>query len=318
MTEAELHRLLDQRYGAKRAANGWVRIACPTCSPTDAKKFKRGVNVNTLATHCFICEKKLTIEDLLGSKRITRIETNRKPIKIPEHPQSRILPCKEFIPINTLPDNHEAKKLLAKDFLTKFDLYALEYNIGYIGESNASDIVFEREGKPPYIVSSADSLVFPVYFDNELVGWQLRFIPGTLNGNKMGKIKYLHVFQKGKYLVFFDKAKHYESVVVVEGVKKALKFPNGVATLGKGITDIQIQLVLNWNKIIFMYDGEDKTQEKAIELVKQINTSSSRTAINIDPRKYGYPSPDEMPEDVAQMIAYVEWEEQVNGNRITG
>jgi len=81
-------------------------------------------------------------------------------------------------------------------------------------------------------------------------------------------------------------------VVLMEGVKKALKLPNAVASLGKGVADRQVQLLQEWEYIAIMLDGEDKTQEYARELAEKLNVGPN-TVINIDPRNYGFPSPDE-------------------------
>jgi hypothetical protein len=134
----------------------------------------------------------------------------------------------------------------------------------------------------------------------------MRSIPGTRMGDRDGVIKYYHLFDKGSTLYNYDLAKKFKIVVVTEGVKKAWKFPNAVATLGKGISDNQLQLVQEWGDIIFLYDGEDVTQAKANNIVFQLNMGGYR-AINIDPRKYGFPSPDEMTEEQANNIVIQEW-----------
>ena len=121
------------------------------------------------------------------------------------------------------------------------------------------------------------------------------------------------MYPKGNYLYNYDIAKEYTNVVVVEGVKKSWKFPNAVATLGKGITEKQIKLLGEWDEITLMYDGEDVTQAKARALVEQFQILDKK-CINIDPRKYGFASPDEMTEEQAQEIVYKEWQEKIGRN----
>jgi hypothetical protein len=305
MTDAELTKLLKVKFGQAKKANGdWVQIKCPTCSPRDAGKCRRGVNLRTLYTKCWICEDPITIQELLGETKIERIESSDVEEKV-ENPQARILPCDSIIPINELPPDHAAVKFFAKDHLTDLNRYWSENNIGYIAPEAAHDLIFVKEDYTSRI-SAADSLIFPVYYKKQLVGWQMRFLPGTPNGDKMAKFRYMHLFPKGDHLYNYDVAKEYDTVVVVEGVKKALKFPNGVATWGKSISERQIQMLMNWKQIVFMYDGEDETQAKQRQLVSEMNIGS-RKCIGIDPRKYNYDSPDDMPEDVAQQIVYVEW-----------
>ena len=309
MTDNELFVLLKNRFGmARKANNGWIRVKCPTCNPHDAIKLKRGINLKTLQTHCFICLRPLSLYEMFGNVDIQRIPRNPEAIEeeIPEHPQAREWPCSAIVPVSALPKSHPAIKFLHKDFLFDLTRYYTEYDIGYILAEDAKEIRFDRDDGTATIIKPCDSLIFPTYFKGEFVGWQCRFIPGTPFGDRMGKLKYLHIFQKGKYLYNYDKAKEYESIVVVEGVKKALKFPNGVCTWGKGITDKQIQLIQEWKKVILMYDAGEKTQAKAQEVCDAIKLNGVK-AINIDPGKYGFESPDEMQESTAQQIAYLEW-----------
>jgi hypothetical protein len=304
MNDSEVLTLLKNRFGtAKRGNKNWIRIKCPTCTPADAKKLKRGVNLKTLKTKCFICELPLSLEQLFGD---VKVEPSFLPeIEETEHPQARELPYTEAIPLNSLSSDHPAIKFLLKDHLLNIEVYSNKYNASYVTEKTAKDIIFEKEDKPVTRLSTADSIVFPVYFNKELVGWQCRFIPGTPGGDRMRKIRYLHIFPKGKYLYNYDNAREFKTVIVVEGIKKSWKFPNAVATLGKGLSEKQIELIQKWDNIIFMMDGDDVTQKKFIELADLIGRN--KNVININPAKYGFPSPDEMTENEAQIIAYDEW-----------
>lgn len=303
MTADGIYQLLKTRFGAKRGNGDWVRIRCPTCTPNDAIKMKRGVNVKSLATNCFICRAPLSLTQLFGTDMIVGASG---PIEEPkEHPQAREWPCNSYVPISALPSDHPAVKFLEKDhILDRTDLY-IKYKVGFIPYAEAKDIIFEKDDGSCSKLSVGDSLIFPVFQYGKFIGWQCRFVPGTWHGEKMGKMKYLHVFHKGKCLYNFDNASEFSSVVVVEGVKKAWKFPNGVATFGKGLTDTQIQLIQKWKEVIFMFDGEDDTQKKIQELAAVI--AKGKRCINIDPRDYGFASPDEMTHEQAQMIVADAW-----------
>lgn len=304
MTDAQLVNLLKARFSIVKPGNGrWVRIKCPTCSPADAVKLKRGVNLTSLASNCFICHVPLTVQQLFGKDLIpnqqslgTSVFTETK-----EHPQSREWPCEAIIPIHELPEDHPAVEFLTKDhLLNREELYNL-YKVGYIRKEDAKMITFDKkDGSSGFAISSADSLVFPVFNNGELVGWQLRYV-----NPKSKKFKYLHVFPKGNYLYNYDNAKKYETVVVVEGVKKAWKFPNAVATFGKNMTEKQIQLIQEWKQVIFLFDGEDETQQKIQDIADAIGRN--KKCINIDPRIHGFPSPDEMTCEQAQLIVCQEW-----------
>lgn len=304
MTDAQLINLLKSRFTIVKPGNGrWVRIKCPTCNPADAMKLKRGVNLGSLATNCFICRVPLTSQQLFGQDIIqtSQLSNVASFTETKEHPLSREWPCSAIIPIHELPADHAAVQFLKSDHLTNLKELYETYQVGYIRKEDEKMITFDKkDGTTGFAISSADSLVFPVFQAGELVGWQLRYV-----NPKSKKFKYLHVFPKGNYLYNYDNAKKYETVVVVEGVKKAWKFPNAVATFGKGISEKQIQLLQEWKHIIFLYDGEDATQSKIQDLADAIGRN--KKCVNIDPRVYGFSSPDEMTAEEAQMIVCQEW-----------
>lgn len=313
MTKEELFQKLSRKFGSAKWGKGWINFPCPTCAPKDANKMKRGVNLATLRTSCFICSVPLTMFDLLGDVPFDRVTGDNNVIPVEsEHPQARVFPCKHIVPINQLSQEHPAVKFLYKDHLFDLDRYWNDYQIGFITAENSDTVTFEKADGSKTFLSSADSIIFPVYYKGELVGWQCRFIPGTRNGDRMTKMKYLHVFRKGRYVFNYDKAKQYKNVVAVEGIKKALKFPNGVATLGKNITPVQIQTLLNWERITLMMDGDDKTQETFKILESEINKNANKICVNINPSTYGFPSPDEMSKEIAAKIVYTEWQKKLS------
>jgi len=293
---------LKERYGkVTKSNNGYYAMPCPTCTPKDAKHRRRYYKPGNATSQCFICGIRLTLEDLLGFKPdqmnlAIDVEEEEKP-----HPMSRHLPFRIYHPINTLGAAHPAVQFLAKDHLTDLQNLWDDYKIGYIPYEGGMEILFDSGGK----VLTSDSLIFPVVFNGTLVGWQCRFIPGTRHGDKMGKFRYFHVFKKSEYVFNYDKAKQYDEVIVVEGVKKALKLPNAVATLGKCISEKQEQIIQEWKKIVLVLDGEDSTQYKALELQRKFQ-ANSRKCISIDLRKYGAASPDDITTERFKEILQVE------------
>ena len=304
MNQFDLQALLKTRFGEAKITNGgWIRMYCPTCSPKDSKKMKRYMSTQHLSSHCFICGVKLTLSELLGSDDDFPIENYERPAPVVQkekHPWADKIPCSRPIPVNQLPQDHPAIKFLHKDHLFNLDKYA---SYGAIFCPPDAGVILQSF---PF-VSSAERLIFPVYFKEELVGWQMRSIPGTVFGDRDKVIKYYHLFNKGDYLYNYDVAKKYEAVVLTEGVKKAWKFDNGVASLGKGLTPMQIQLLQQWKWVTIFLDGEDKTQDFARQITAAINASPSSTAVNIDPRKYGFLSPDEMTEQQALAAVADAW-----------
>ncbi|CAK0746639.1 conserved hypothetical protein [Gammaproteobacteria bacterium] len=307
--EEKLIAELQNRFGnVKTTGNGWIRIPCPTCDEHNRKKCKRYVSTTSRYSNCFICARKMDIQDLLGGHYMPTFDPNepKKFIEKKVDPRAFELPCHYYHQINQLSEDHPAIKFLHKDYLYDLDLYWNNYNIFYVPFDGGK--VFKCT--PPYTTSS-ERLVFPVFFGDKMVGWQMRSLPGTFYGDRADVIRYYHLFDKGSYLFNYNDAKKFDEVVVVEGVKKALKFPNGVATWGSGISNRQLQLIQEWPKITMMLDGEDHngTQQRAKEFVEKF-TLTGKLAINIDLRKYGVPSPDDLPADILQAIVKEEWHEQ--------
>lgn len=295
---------LRERFGqVKAASHGWVRIPCPTCHSKDRKKMKRYVRPDTLYSKCYICEMPMQRDELVGDAFIQ--VRNPKKSDIPdeprkENPWAKKMPGSRFIPVNQLGLTHPAVQFLHKDFLFDLDRYSNDYGMVYC----PSDAGVTFNSKP--YTTSADRLIFPVKFKGEMVGWQMRSIPGTVYGDRLDVIKYYHLFNKGSCLFNYDIAKNYHSVVLMEGVKKALKLPNGVACFGKDITEKQVQLLADWDEIIICLDAQDVAQT----IAKGVETTLrhyGKKALNVNLGKYGFPSPDEMTSDELNFILYGEW-----------
>jgi hypothetical protein len=150
--------------------------------------------------------------------QVTRVEVEEQEEEV--NPLSLELPYYRAIPVNELPDNHPAIQFLHKDYLYDLDTYAKVHKMVYVPYEGGK--IYHNSAK---FITSAERLVFPVYFEHKLVGWQMRSIPGTFFGDRPDDVRYYHLFNKGSYLYNYDQAKNYDRVVVVEGGKKALKLP---------------------------------------------------------------------------------------------
>jgi hypothetical protein len=309
MTETELFEALKSRFGkAKREGKGYVYFPCPTCLPRNRSKLKRHASIYSYYSKCWICEIDLAMPDVLGGVEFQAVAKDGNSIAVEkeENPLARVLPCKRSIPVNQLPPDHLAVKFLNKDHLHDLDRYYNENGMIYC-PSDGGTILKSHE---PF-VSSAERLIFPVYFNREMVGWQMRSLPGTVYGDRADVRRYYHAFNKGNYLYNYDNAKQYKMVVLTEGVKKALKFPNGVATLGKCITPMQAQLLQHWKEITVMLDSDEDSQELAQMITMNINLGTSK-AVNVNLSPYGYPSPDEATAEALAIIVYHEWQKQLD------
>lgn len=293
--------LLKAKFGAVKAVSGGsYRIPCPTCDPKDSKKMKRYVSPGWTDSRCFICEKAVPLAELLGENVVFDRTYNDE--EAVEYKYAKILPYSDAFKLSELPESHPALQFMGKDHLHNFAYYD-SLGIRYISSTGGMNISFDSG----FTVNTADSLFFPMFAkDTSYAGWQLRFIPGTWNGDRFQFMRYMHLFPKGDHLFNYHFAKQYKDVVVVEGVKKALKLANAVATLGKGISDKQKQLIQEWKQITLILDGEDSTQELAREIQAEFR-QNGRKCVNIDLRKHGFDSPDDTTTEQLQRIIQLEY-----------
>ena len=311
--EARLIETLKAQFGpVKINDNGWIRIKCPTCTEHNGKKYKRYLRADSQTSTCFICGIRKDVQDLLGGHYMPSYDPSvvKEPVVKWIDPRALELPYYKHIPINRLPPDHPAVKFMAKDHLFDLDSYYNDHQIVYVPTDGGK--VFRSV--PPYITSS-ERLIFPVYSEGELKGWQMRSIPGTFYGDRKDVVRYYHLFDKGSYLYNYDNAKknNPKEVVVVEGVKKALKFPNGVATWGAGISKAQLTLIQQWPRIVMMLDATDRSgtiQIRAKEFVTGFEIGGYNKAININLAEYKAESPDDVSAETLHTIVEEEWIKQ--------
>lgn len=293
--------LLKTKFGKVRVVPGkGFRIPCPTCDPNHSRKMKRYISIGWPLSNCFICNQLIPVKDLCdGNVELERVEAV---VEQDEYKYAKILPYQSAVKTSELEYHHPTIKFLSKDHLSNFTYYD-SLGIRYIPADAGIKITFDSG----FTVDTSESLFFPVFDSmNNYAGWQLRFIPETVNGDKFQFMRYMHLFPKGSHLFNYAFAKNYNQVIVVEGVKKALKLVNSVATLGKGISCTQKQLIQEWKNITLILDGEDKTQELAREIQHEF-ISNGRHCVNIDLRKYGFESPDDTTTEQLQNIIQQEY-----------
>ena len=308
MSNPSLVEALKKKFGKVKVHGEWISIPCPTCAPKDRKKMKRYLSTNAYTSSCFICGIKQDVAFLLDSVDYipTHVTTEYEEEDKGVDPRALVLPYYKAIPVNQLPASHPAIKFFHKDHLTDLDRYANINKIVYVPFEGG--IVLHNGLK---FITSAERIVFPVFHESKLVGWQMRSTPGTFYGDLEDDVRYYHLFNKGSYLYNYDEVKrnNKQRVIVVEGVKKALKFPNAVATWGCNLSRKQLKLIQEWPEVIMLLDSDEgnNTQQRAKGFVEGINAGGSSRAINIDLKVYGVSSPDDLPSDVLQQIVDQEW-----------
>lgn len=88
-----------------------------------------------------------------------------------------------------------------------------------------------------------ERIVFPVYRERICIGWQAR----TVNNNVIPKMLNNTGFQRASSVMFIDNVKDNDFVIIAEGPIDAVKFDlcgNAVATMGKIISEKQIQIIM--------------------------------------------------------------------------
>jgi DNA primase len=288
--------LLKARFGKVKAVSGGsYRIPCPTCDPTHSKKMKRYLSPGWTTSRCFICEKTIPINELLDDT--SEFEQSAGDFEEPAYPYATIAPYTYPSTLASLPSDSAVIQFLKKDHLTNLEYYD-QLGVRYISQDCGVPIKFDSG----FAVDTSEALFFPIFGKNrEYAGWQIRFIPNTKNGDKFQFMRYMHLFPKGEHLFNYHTAKQYDSVIVVEGAKKALKLANSVATLGKGISDKQKQLIQEWKNVILVLDSEEGAQRLALDIQREFRMNGRR-CFNIDLGKYGFASPDEATTEELQAI----------------
>jgi hypothetical protein len=132
-----------------------------------------------------------------------------------------------FIRLGKLPENHPAREYLTSRY---FDVEEIDrvYGVGFCENSEYS--------------YARDRIIIPAYLDNKLVGWQARHI-GELDWKADGAPpKYFTCpgMKRGSVVYNIDRAKHYRTVVIVEGPTDAWNVgPMAVAIWGSTVTSQQ-------------------------------------------------------------------------------
>lgn len=287
----QLHDILKTKFGSVRNTTKFYYVRCVNCGKKKLYVPKIGKWDRTVG--CWACGFSSTLDNIVSGLHISNFQD--KPIEEWSHPQAQIYPATNYHPINTLPEEHPAVRFMREDKLENLDVLWNIFRVGFVPYGGGIDIKFENGS-----LKSDESLIFPVYQMGKQVGFQLRYVPGTYMARKMKKISYLTVANKSNLLYNYDMAKQSPFCVVFEGAKSTFKLPYcSVATLGKGIADKQIQLMLSWKTIILILD--DDAQDVSKKLCGDLRISG-RKAINIDLRDHNYKKPGDVPQQELQEI----------------
>jgi Zn ribbon nucleic-acid-binding protein len=135
--------------------------------------------------------------------------------------------------------------------------------------------------------AAMDAVVFPIMRDEKTYGWQARRIDP-----KEGELRLIsqQSFSKAKFLLNYDRAKKFPSVVVVEGPFDCIHTEandhgiSGVASLGKNISHDQIKLILDLPSPRIYLGLDPDASEEVYEVVRRLGLG--KTLYRIWPPKH--------------------------------
>lgn len=289
-----LETVLKNKYGNNyrkgKSKNGLeFRICCPFCHRTtgkEDKKYKLYLNPDVNKCFCFKCNYKGTVSNLFKDMRFN----NDNPF-IKE--RIRTLPDDVNSPgtlykLSELPEDHIALRYLKG---RGFDPVVLEefYGVKYCGEGYRLSNIFD----------TSNTIIFPIWMTGKLVGWQSRLLysPDKLTDSECAALGYQYVdgkyirppkyftspgLDKGRILFNYDSARKSEVVVVTEGPMDCIASgPCSVATLGKGVSKYQSNLIKTyWKLAITLLDpGDADTQ--AEQLYNELWTAMPVVKVNL-------------------------------------
>jgi len=140
--------------------------------------------------------------------------------------QAEYTPPGDLIPLNRLDPGHLAVRYLADRGFNVQKLAGL-YKVAWCTAST--------------IASARSRIIIPVIFDGKEVGWLARLAQDgdfyTDDGRRIPKYYNMPGFQRQRCLYNWDQAKHYKSIVIVEGALDCIRVGGpAVGLLGKSIS----------------------------------------------------------------------------------
>lgn len=267
MTERQLLKALQGKFGNVTESSGGngteMIIDCPWCD-----HHKLSVNANKGVWQCWHCHESGTVSKLLGY-RVTVEKPERKP-----KPKVRgYVSPGELIPLDELPEDHEAV-LYVKN--RKFDPKYLSQVFG---------LTYCRKGNSygGGIFNTSGTIVIPVTMGGHEIAWQARLLYnpdsvkegeeaayGWLNeGGKWKKPpKYFTMpgLKKGEHFFNYDMASKCGFVVVTEGAFDAMRVGRcAVASFGKSLTDVQVDIIRNtWPLVVLLLDPDAESDQERL------------------------------------------------------
>lgn len=299
--EATLKKKYGNAYRKTKGKNGLeYKICCPFChrrKGTEDKRFKMYLNPELDRCHCFRCEYRGTVSGIFKNIQLSA-NNPFKIAKIEALPTNGIMPG-SLHRLSELSEDHVALAYLRS---RGFDPYVCEefYGVKYCSEGQRFSNIFD----------TSNTIIFPLWMSGELVGWQSRLLynPEKLtdvecnalgyniddNGKYIRPPKYYTSpgLDKGRILFNYDMARKSDVVVITEGPTDCMAAgPCAVATLGKGVTDQQANLIkAYWKLAVVLLDPGDADAQMS-QLVNSIRTAIPAIKVSL----HNYDDPGDAP-----------------------
>ena len=298
---------LRQKFGNKvvrtRGRNGReYRVDCCFC---DDRKKRMYINPEKYGGcfNCYKCGESGSLKKLLSGYE-QAVDPFKPTIEIRrQEPEKHIPSPGQMCSLADLHEDHPAIRYLTETRKRTFDPTELTEVFGVQYCTDGRDF-----GVGDAVFSTTNTLVFPVWMFDKVVGWQARLLydpdkledhecevlgfPKDEDGEYARPPKYYTSpgLSKGSVLYNFDvawkagmvDAQGRRFVVVTEGPFDAASVgPSAVATFGKGITEVQARLLgTYWDMVFLLLDPGD-ADEQAIELESVLARSVKTVRVNL-------------------------------------
>lgn len=120
----------------------------------------------------------------------------------------------------------------------------------------------------------SNRVIIPIKMNGKYYGWQGRHI---LNVSKSDRIRNSVGFKRDSMVMFLDNLLGNDDCIIAEGPFDAIKFYKAggfVSTMGKYVSDKQLDLILKFNPRRVFLALDDDAMTETLELVKKIKTRS--------------------------------------------
>lgn len=282
MSQEAVRDKLSSRFGAVKITNGCNGTEMLTTCPFCGHKEKLSVNPSKRVYHCWHCDSSGTLSSLLGAN----VEVSPIPVQVvqatPEDNKEKVIYPPSFDPSQILPLSSLAEDNPAIVYLKSrgFDPAELDRDFAFR--------YCAKGRKFPHVpFDASNTIIIPIYGSDKFLGWQARLLydPKKVSDDVLKVMGYTETKSSGelkrppKYLTSpglnkkemlynIDWAKQYDTVVVTEGVFDCIRVGRqGVATLGKQVSDYQKKMLTSlWKTIVLLLDPDaTETQNQLLK-----------------------------------------------------